>query len=72
MVNSNISTGITIKELLDRYPQVLQMFLDMELMCVGCPAETFHTLIDVAREYHLDRHQFLQRIYMVIKKSDLM
>ncbi len=65
-MNSNISTDITVKELLDRYPRLLQMFMDMELMCVGCPTETFHTLWDVAREYRLDLNQFLQRIHKAI------
>jgi hybrid cluster-associated redox disulfide protein len=65
-VNPNISTDITVKELLDRYPQLLQMFMDMELMCVGCPTEAFHTLSDVSREYHLDLNQLFHRIYKVI------
>ncbi len=65
-VTSNISTDITVKELLDRYPRLLQMFMDMGLMCVGCPVETFHTMADVAREYHLDLKQFLQRIHKAI------
>jgi hybrid cluster-associated redox disulfide protein len=62
-VNSNMTTDITVKELLDRYPQLLQMFMDMELMCVGCPTEAFLTLSDVSREYHLNLNN---RIYKVI------
>ena len=40
--------------------------MELGLLCVGCPAEAFHTLEDVAREYHLDLDQLLQRIDMVI------
>lgn len=57
---------MTVKELLDRYPQLLQSFMDLGLLCVGCPAEAFHTLADVAREYHLDQNQLRQRIDSVI------
>jgi len=70
-VTSNISADITVKELLDRYPQLLQMFMDLELMCVGCPTEAFHTLADVAREYHLSLDQLLIRIYEAIEDGDV-
>ena len=61
-----LSPDITVKKLLDRYPQLLQLFMDLGLLCIGCPVEAFHTLADVAREYHLDLNQFLQRIDTVI------
>lgn len=64
---TNISTDISIKELLKSYPQLLRMFMDMKLMCVGCPAEEFHTLADVSREYGLDLNQLLQRVYKIIE-----
>lgn len=65
-----LSSDITVKELLDRYPQLLKLFMDMDLLCVGCPAEAFHTLADVAREYRLDLDQIRQRIDPVIKSSE--
>jgi hybrid cluster-associated redox disulfide protein len=57
-----LTPAITVKEVLDRHPQALQVFLDIGLLCVGCPAEAFHTLADVVREYHLDLNQLLQSI----------
>jgi len=65
-MTTHISSEITVKDLLDRYPQLLQLFMDIGLLCLGCPAEAFHTLEDVAREYHLDMDPFLARIEMVI------
>ncbi len=70
-MNTKISTDITVKELLERYPQLLQMFMDMDLMCVGCPNEAFHTLADIAQEYHLDLNRLLQRIYKTIGKEGI-
>lgn len=66
-MNSILSSDITIKELLDRYPLALQPLMDLGLLCVGCPAEAFHTLADVAREYHLDPNQLLRRIHKAIQ-----
>ena len=65
-----LSPDITVKKLLDRYPQLLQLFMDLGLLCIGCPVEAFHTLADVAREYHLDLNQLLQRIDTVIGGND--
>lgn len=59
---SNISSDITVKALLDTYPQTLQMFLDMGLLCAGCPAESFHTLADVAKEYKIDVNTLVDNI----------
>ena len=56
---SDISSLMTVKELLETHPSLLQIFLDMGLLCVGCPAESFHTLAEVAEEYKLDLHQLL-------------
>jgi len=61
---------ITVKEILDRHPQALQVFLDMGLLCAGCPTEAFHTLADVAREYGLDSDRLVQRFQGAIEESD--
>lgn len=66
----SLSPDIMVKELLDRYPQILQLFMDLHLLCPGCPAEAFHTLADVTREYHLDLDQFLNRIDKIIGDDD--
>ena len=65
-MNPAISTDITIRELLDCYPQLLQTFMNMGLKCVGCPTEAFHTLEDVALEYHLGLDQLYERIFDAI------
>jgi hybrid cluster-associated redox disulfide protein len=66
-----LSPDITVKDLLDHYPQLLQLFMDLGLLCIGCPAEAFHTLADVAREYHIDLNQLLQRIDIAIGSNRL-
>ena len=61
-----ISAQWTVKEVLDRYPQTLPAFLQLQLLCVGCPTEAFHTLADVAREYDLRIEDLLERIRSTI------
>lgn len=62
-----LSPDTTVKELFDRYPELLQLFMDLGLLCVGCPAEAFHTLADVTREYHFDMNQLFQLIEKAIE-----
>jgi hybrid cluster-associated redox disulfide protein len=66
-----ISARLTVKEVLDRYPQALPVFMQLRLLCVGCPTEAFHTLTDVAREYDLDIELFLARIRSAIAERPL-
>lgn len=69
-MNAPLSSDITVKKLLDHYPQVLQVFLDIGLLCVGCPTEAFHTLADVAREYRLDLNQLRRRITKAVEDDE--
>lgn len=66
-MKSPISSDMTIKALLDRYPQLLKSFMDLGLLCPGCPTEAFHTLKDIAREYHLDLNQLRRRLERTIE-----
>jgi hybrid cluster-associated redox disulfide protein len=65
-----ITADVTVKELLDRFPQLLKIFMEMNLMCAGGPTETFHTLADVAREYHLDLERLFIRIHEALEGTD--
>lgn len=70
-MNPLLSSNITVKELLDHYPQALRVFVDIGLLCVGCPTEAFHTLADVAREYRLDLDQLRRRLYKAIEDDEV-
>jgi hybrid cluster-associated redox disulfide protein len=63
-----ILARLTVKEVLDRYPGALRTFTELQLLCVGCPTEAFHTLADVAREHELDINNLISRIEADIGK----
>lgn len=42
---------ITIGKLLGCYPGATRFFIRRKMLCVGCPAQAYHTLEDVARIY---------------------
>ncbi len=69
IMKPRLSSDITVKELLDRYPQLLQPFMDLGLLCPGCPTEAFHTLDNVAKEYGYDSNQLIQHFQRVINTT---
>jgi hybrid cluster-associated redox disulfide protein len=44
-----IDSKMNIQELLAHYPRATAAFIKRRMLCVGCPAQAFHTLEDVAR-----------------------
>jgi len=44
-----IDPETTIQELLKQHPCATVMFIARRMLCVGCPAQAFHTLEEVAR-----------------------
>jgi hybrid cluster-associated redox disulfide protein len=44
-----IDPETTIQELLKQHPRATVMFIARRMLCVGCPAQAFHTLEEVAR-----------------------
>lgn len=51
--SATISPDLTVRQLLDRWPQAASFFIAGRLHCVGCPMSGFDTLRDVARIYRL-------------------
>ena len=42
---------LTLDEIMRRWPQTLNVFLDWRLHCIGCPIAGFHRLSNAAREH---------------------
>jgi hybrid cluster-associated redox disulfide protein len=49
-----LSPNTIVKDVLDGHPEAVRTFIELGLMCVGCPVAAFHTLADVAREHDRD------------------
>ena len=58
---------LSVKEIMDRWPQTASAFIARRMHCVGCPIGPFHTLADAAAEHHLDDRDLLDAIQRDIK-----
>lgn len=49
---------LSVKEIMDRWPETASAFISRRMHCVGCPIGPFHTLADAAAEHRLDAEEF--------------
>ena len=54
-----LNVNMTVHEVLRDHPSAMDVFFERKMLCVGCPAQAFHTLGDVMRLYGLDGESFM-------------
>lgn len=58
---------MSITEILDRWPEVIPVFLSHKMACVGCSLADFMTLEDALDIYHLDKEQFIEQFHNTVQ-----
>ena len=56
----NIQQNMTIREVLDQFPEGAKVFIRRRMACLGCPVEGFDTLEDAARIYRINVQELLK------------
>ena len=62
-----ISSKMTISELIRKYPKTVFVFLDYGLHCVGCPMALPETIEEAAKLHNIDLKKFLKDLKKAIK-----
>ena len=57
-----ITADSLVKEVIERHPQTIAVFVKHGLNCVGCYIAPFHTITDTAREYALRLEPLLSEL----------
>ena len=57
-----IGFGMTVDEVMRRWPATIRVFLDFRMSCVGCPIAGFHTVEDACREHGAAPEDFLSAL----------
>lgn len=60
---------VYVYDIMKRWPQTIDIFLDLGLNCVGCPIGGFHTLDDAAAEHGLSAEALRLRIESALLTS---
>ncbi|MBN2060853.1 MAG: DUF1858 domain-containing protein [Deltaproteobacteria bacterium] len=66
----SLDSKITVSELITNHPSVMDVFIKRKMLCVGCPAESFHTLEDIARIYGIALRQLIKELKDAIVAGD--
>jgi hybrid cluster-associated redox disulfide protein len=70
MAHQQLEAGLTVAEVLDRWPQTIPVFIRHRMACVGCTIAPFETLSEVADIYQLEPDEFLQELQQLIDRKE--
>ena len=59
-----------LSEMMQRWPQTIYVFLERQMLCVGCPIGPFHTVEDACREYGLDQAGLLRELRAAVNEEE--
>jgi hybrid cluster-associated redox disulfide protein len=65
-MDPDIQPDQNIADLLDRWPQIIPLFMERRMFCVGCQMARFETLVGATAIYGLSLPQFLNEINQTI------
>ncbi len=60
MAKTTITKDMNIREVLQDYPQVLEVFMDHQIGCIGCQAADFETIEEGVAMHGIDVDKFVQ------------
>lgn len=65
MKKKPITSDLIIANVLDRWPQTVEVFLEHRMSCLGCYMSCFDTLEDAVQIYALSRDSFLAELNQI-------
>ena len=60
MENKKITQNMNIKEVIEKYPEVIPVFQRYNMGCIGCIAASFEKLSDIASVHGVDVNTFIK------------
>ena len=60
MSSGKITEDMNIKEVIEKHPEVVQVFQKYNMGCVGCIAASFEKISDIATVHGVDVKKFVE------------
>jgi hybrid cluster-associated redox disulfide protein len=71
MENNNLPTlNMVVSDLLNAWPQVIPVFIQHKMACVGCSMASFETLGSAAKIYGIAPESFVNELRRIIQSTD--
>ena len=64
-----ITKEMNIREVIDKYPEVIPIFQKYNMGCIGCIAASFEKLSDIASVHGVDVKTFINDLNNAINKK---
>lgn len=69
MAKEKITENMTIKEVIDNYPETAMVFMKYNVGCIGCLAASFEKVKDIATVHGIDIKALVKDLNQALKKS---
>jgi hybrid cluster-associated redox disulfide protein len=67
MTEVKITENMNIREVIEKYPQVVSVFVKYNMGCVGCIAASFEKIRDITAVHGVDVKKFVQELNEAIQ-----
>ena len=67
MSGEKITAEMNIKEVIEKYPETVSVFVKYNMGCVGCIAANFEKIKDIAGVHGIDVDSFLKDLNGVVR-----
>jgi hybrid cluster-associated redox disulfide protein len=68
MTCGGITEDMNIREVIEKHPEVVPVFMKYNMGCVGCIAASFEKIKDIASVHGVDVKEFVKDLNNAIKK----
>jgi len=62
-----ITKDMKIEEILEKYPQTIEVFLKHGFHCIGCAAASFENIEDGAKAHGIDAEKLVEELNKIVK-----
>jgi hybrid cluster-associated redox disulfide protein len=69
MAEEKITENMTIREVIDKYPETIAVFSKYNIGCIGCIAASFEKIKDIAVVHGTDVKAFVKDLNDAIEKT---
>ena len=67
MSDGKISEDMNIREVIEKFPEVIPVFQKYNMGCIGCIAASYEKISDIAAVHGIDVKTFLKDLNEVVK-----
>ncbi len=64
-----ITEDMTIEDVLDKYPQTVKVFTELQVPCLVCGEPLWDTIKEASERYNVELSILLKRLNEIVKKK---